>query len=150
MTRKSRKTDIRTVRARERLIKAMRDDGMRLTRHEACDLLFIQKDGHNIHIRALHGERLIHICEWRIVPEKQPVAVFAWGSAPDATRPPKKTRAEIIKENRIRRTARIGDKAWSAIRSAQYHGASVLVKDGLTVWRKGRINVDAARAAFAQ
>lgn len=127
---------------------AMRDEGREMTRHDVCDLLHQARDSHNRYIRDLYQAGQIHICRWQIKPECPPIAVYKWGANQDAPRPAVKSRREIGAENVRRRQSKIGKQAWSAIRAARYSGASVLVVAGMTVWRKGQINTDAARAAF--
>lgn len=148
----SRKPDHRAVRAREKLIRALRDDKRQLTRKQACALLHLTVDSRNWrYLHALHEEGLIHIARYEIKPATRPAAVFAWGAGKDAQPPAVKSRADIQHESHQRHIARVGVEAWRAYRRAYKAGANALIVGGMPIWRKGEgINIEAARAAFGR
>lgn len=148
----SRKPDHRAVRAREKLIRALRDEKRQLTRKQACELLHLTVNSKNWrYLHALHEEGLVHIACYEIKPATRPAAVFTWGPGKDAQPPAVKSRARISHESRQRHIAKVGKDAWRAYRRSYKAGANALVVGGMPIWRKGEgINVAAARAAFGR
>lgn len=146
----SRKPDHRAVRAREKLIRALRDDKRQLTRKQACELLHLTVNSQNWrYLHELHEEGLVHIARYEIKPAARPAAVFTWGTGKDARPPAVKSRADIQHESHQRHIARVGVEAWRAYRRAYKAGADALIVAGKQVWRKGHgIDIASVRAAF--
>lgn len=145
-----RKRDIRSETARQKLLAAMKK-GQKFSWWDACDFLFLTRNNNNKrHLKALHADRMVHINHWRHNRATRPVPVFAIGAKPDAPRPDLVPRQQINAESQRRYREKVGVTAIRAIRRAYKAGASALVVQGVTVWRKYQgINIQAAKAAFS-
>lgn len=100
---------------------------------------------------TLHEAEIVRVAQWRRTPSAYQAAYTMACGKPDAEKPARYTDVEKSRRRRMKLKEMFGAQAWRVFQSRNHGGVGAIVRDGVTLYRRGQgVNEEAARRLLCE